>query len=214
MEESTAKEKVLKHVREALLSKTDPPFPRLDYDKPVFREMEEPADINFAQELAAAGGHFIYCADHREFIEGLKYLSAKEQWGSVFALEPAIVALLTSGQVPVISDHGQLTQARAGITGCESLVARLGSVVVSTGQLAGRQIFVFPEVHIILAYTSQLVNDLRDAILRLRKKYAAQMPSMITLVTGPSRTADIEKTLVIGAHGPKALYVFLVEDRE
>ena len=85
--------------------------------------------------------------------------------------------------------------------------------MVSTGQMAGRQIFIYPEIHIVLAYASQLVTDIKDALVNLRKKYDHRMPSMVTLITGPSRTADIEKTLVMGAHGPRELYVFLLEDR-
>jgi L-lactate dehydrogenase complex protein LldG len=85
--------------------------------------------------------------------------------------------------------------------------------MVSSGQMAGRQIFVYPDVHIVLANASQLVPDIKDALIRIRKKYDNRMPSMITMITGPSRTADIEKTLVMGAHGPKELFVFLLEDR-
>jgi L-lactate dehydrogenase complex protein LldG len=66
-------------------------------------------------------------------------------------------------------------------------------------------------VHIVLAYTSQLVLDLKDGFKLIKEKYATRLPSMITTVTGPSRTADIEKTLVLGAHGPKELFVFLLD---
>ena len=72
---------------------------------------------------------------------------------------------------------------------------------------------VFPETHLIVGYTSQLVPDLKDALKNVRKKYEDNFPSQISLITGPSRTADIEKTLVLGAHGPKELYVFLIEDK-
>lgn len=213
MEESTSKEKVLKYVREALITKTDQPFPKIDYEKPVFSEMEESPDINFAQELTSAGGLFIYCESEEEVINGIKFLMSDRKWENIFALEPAIVSILEKGQITFFSDHDQLTQAYVGMTGCESLVARLGSIMVSTGQMAGRQIFIFPEIHIVLAYSSQLVPDLKDAVVKLKKKYDQRMPSMVTLITGPSRTADIEKTLVMGAHGPKELYVFLLEDR-
>ncbi|MCU0371090.1 MAG: lactate utilization protein [Bacteroidales bacterium] len=213
MEESTSKEKVLKYVREALISKTDQPFPKIDYEKPVFAEMEESQDVNFAQELTQAGGLFIYCESEQEVIDGLKFLVKDRSWSSIFTLEPKIISLLHQGQINCVFDHDQLTQAQVGMTTCESLVARLGSIMVSTGQMAGRQIFIFPEIHIVLAYASQLVGDLKDAIARLRKKYDQKMPSMVTLITGPSRTADIEKTLVMGDHGPKELYVFLLEDR-
>jgi len=213
MEESTSKEKVLKYVREALISKTDQPFPRVEYEKPVFREMEESLDINFAQELTSAGGLFIYCESEEEVIEGIKFLVKDRKWESIFALEPAIINLLTKAQINCVFEHDQLSLAQVGMTGCEVLVARLGSIMVSTGQMAGRQLFIFPEIHIVLAYASQLVPDIKDALIRFRKKYDQRMPSMLTLITGPSRTADIEKTLVIGAHGPKELYVFLLEDR-
>jgi len=63
----------------------------------------------------------------------------------------------------------------------------------------------------VLAYTSQLVPDLKDGFALLKQKYGDNMPSMISNVTGPSRTADIEKTLVLGAHGPKELFVFLLD---
>ncbi len=63
----------------------------------------------------------------------------------------------------------------------------------------------------MIAYTSQLVPDLKDALAGIREKYGNKIPSMISVITGPSRTADIEKTLVMGAHGPKEIYVFLTE---
>ncbi|HOX79174.1 MAG TPA: LUD domain-containing protein [Bacteroidales bacterium] len=213
MEESTSKEKVLKNVREALISKTDPPFPRIDLDRPIFATVEESPDVNFAQELTAAGGLFIYCEKDEEVIEGLRFLFNDRHWDSIFAPEPAIVELLRKSQIPCVFEPDKLTETRVAMTRCESLIARLGSVLVSTGQMAGRRVFVYPDVHIVLAHASQLVGDIKDALANLRKKYDRQMPSMVTLITGPSRTADIEKTLVMGAHGPKELYVFFLEDR-
>jgi len=77
--------------------------------------------------------------------------------------------------------------------------------------LSGRRLNVFPETHIVIANTTQLVYDIKDALGNLAKKYDAGFPSAITLISGASRTADIEKTLVMGAHGPKELYVLIVE---
>jgi len=70
---------------------------------------------------------------------------------------------------------------------------------------------VYAPIHICIAYTSQLVYDLKDAIQSIKDKYGNHMPSLITFASGPSRTADIEKTLVTGVHGPKEVYLFLVE---
>ena len=66
-------------------------------------------------------------------------------------------------------------------------------------------------MHIIVASTDQLVYDLKEAFDSMKKKYRKGFPSMMGIITGPSRTADIEKTLVLGAHGPKELYLFLIE---
>jgi L-lactate dehydrogenase complex protein LldG len=212
MEESTSKEKVLKSVREALISKTDQPFPKLDMDKYVYREMQETPDVNFAQELTHAGGIFVYCQQQEEAIEGIRFLMAEHGWENVYATESFIIELLQKGQISYTREHDELKTAQVAITGCESLIARLGSVMVSSGHLKGRQIFASPETHVVIAHTSQLVNDLKEAFAKLRKKYDPKTPSMVTLITGPSRTADIEKTLVMGVHGPKELYVFLLED--
>jgi L-lactate dehydrogenase complex protein LldG len=109
-------------------------------------------------------------------------------------------------------ENENFEEGMVGITLCESLVARLGSVVFSSRQKSGRRMLVIPTTHLVLAYSSQLVKELKDSLQQLKTKYPDQFPSQITTVTGPSRTADIEKTLVTGAHGPKEIFVFLVDD--
>ncbi|MFW5758527.1 MAG: LutC/YkgG family protein [Bacteroidota bacterium] len=98
------------------------------------------------------------------------------------------------------------------ITGCEYLIARTGSIMTSSALGGGRKSYIYPSVHIVFARRSQLVFDLKDAFARLKDKYKNNgLPSMISLITGPSRTADIEKTLVMGAHGPEQLFVFFLD---
>jgi L-lactate dehydrogenase complex protein LldG len=55
------------------------------------------------------------------------------------------------------------------------------------------------------------VYDIKDGLQLIKTKYGANLPSLITLATGPSRTADIEKTLVVGVHGPKEVFCFLID---
>jgi L-lactate dehydrogenase complex protein LldG len=74
---------------------------------------------------------------------------------------------------------------------------------------SGRRMNIFPPVHIVWAYSDQLVPFISDAFEKLKKKYGNDVPSQVSIVTGPSRTADIEKTLVMGAHGPKELIVVI-----
>ena len=212
MEESTSKEKVLKKIRDALIEKTEAPYPIIDSDTPVYQSMDEPLDVTFAQELLKVSGKFVYCESDDEFISVLQAFILEKNWPVLFCYDEKIQRLLKQGGIPYESSTERFTEMKIGITRCEYLVARLGTVMVSSRISPGRRINAFPEIHLVLAFTSQLVPDLRQALQNIRKKYGEDFPSMVSLITGPSRTADIEKTLVMGAHGPKELYVFLLED--
>ena len=98
----------------------------------------------------------------------------------------------------------------AGITGCEALVAQTGSILVSSATCGGRALSVLPPVHVVVATPEDIVGTLADAFDALRERHAGGSPSMLSFITGPSRTGDIERILVLGAHGPKELFVILV----
>ena len=83
-------------------------------------------------------------------------------------------------------------------------------LVQLTGRSAGgRALSVLPPHHVVVATREQIVPDLPAAYALLRQRYATNWPSFISFITGPSRTGDIERILVLGAHGPKRLTVFL-----
>ncbi len=67
---------------------------------------------------------------------------------------------------------------------------------------------MWPPVHLVIAGRDQLVPDLAVAMSMLRERYDDRWPSALSVITGPSRTADIEKNLVMGAHGPKRLVLY------
>lgn len=100
----------------------------------------------------------------------------------------------------------------AGITVCEALVAQTGSILVTSDSCGGRSLSVLPPVHVVIATPDQLVATLADAFDLVRERHSGSMPSMLSFITGPSRTGDIERILVLGAHGPKELIVILVAD--
>ena len=106
------------------------------------------------------------------------------------------------------SEGGPLEASQATVTLAEALVARTGSVFVSSG-CGGRGASVAAPVHIVAATLGQMVPDLETAFARLRERGAQEKNSMLCLITGSSRTADIEKILVQGAHGPRRLAVIL-----
>lgn len=213
MEDSTSKEKVLKKIRDALLEKTDPPYPIIDMEGTVYPPLTEPLDVTFAEELVKVSGKFCFCESEDEFSTFLESYILEKDWPVMFCYDEELQKLLRKGGIPFESDPEKFLDVKLGITRCEYLIARLGTVMVSTAISPGRRMSVFPEIHIVVAYSSQLVPDLKDAFKEIKKKYEPEFPSVISLITGPSRTADIEKTLVMGAHGPKELYVFLIEDK-
>ena len=213
MRETTTKEKILKGVRDALISKKEIPFKNVNFNSPVFEDLVDEKTIVFARKLIEMGGSFVYCENEKMLLENLRVLLEKKKWGNYYTLDEKISSLLDAGKIPYSSDIQKFNSVNAGITRCEYLIARFGSVMVSSGLNTGRRMFVFPEVHIIIASASQVVEDLKDAFSGIRNKYQNELPSQMTVITGPSRTADIEKTLVMGAHGPREFYVFMVDDQ-
>lgn len=210
-ENISSKELMLKKIRKALLERRDNPHPNLE-DTPLYKADNELAEIMFAEQLTAVSGNFIYCENGIDFIENILQLAEQFKWRKIYCWEPELQELLSTYEFPFYQTDKDFEMAEVGITMCEALIARNGSVMVSNQNAAGRRLSIYPHHHIVIARTGQLVMDLKDAFKLIKQKYGTQIPSMISTITGPSRTADIEKTLVLGAHGPKELFVFLVDD--
>jgi len=163
----------------------------------------------FKNELEAINGVCVICEDETDLYAKLKSFVANKELSYLFCRDTYIAQQLELNQIPFSFDETHFDGMQAGITGCEFLVSRTGSVLVSSSSQSGRQLNVFPPIHIVLAHVSQLVNYLDEALVAVQQKYGNHLPSIISTITGPSRTADIEKTLVLGAHGPKEFVVFL-----
>jgi L-lactate dehydrogenase complex protein LldG len=207
---TTSKEKLLKKIRKALLEKRENPYPNLE-DLYHYPPAEDLPEVIFAEQFTAISGQFVFCEDQVQFIENLLELAEHRKWRKIYCWEPALQEVLKQFEYPFFETDRDFEQADVGFTLCEALIARNGSVLLSNAGMAGRRLSIYPPVHIVLAYTSQIVLDLKDGFKLIKNKYGDDLPSMITNVTGPSRTADIEKTLVLGAHGPRELFVFLLE---
>jgi L-lactate dehydrogenase complex protein LldG len=104
-------------------------------------------------------------------------------------------------------DKSELEACDAGITSCDALIAQTGSVLVTSRSAGGRALSALPPHHVVLARRDQLLPDLGAAFELLAQRYSMDYPSFISLITGPSRTGDIERILVLGAHGPKQLTI-------
>lgn len=212
MKESTSREKILKKVRNALLNKVDNPFKDVDFSSSVFINQEEVPEVQFAIKLNESGGTFIYCKNEKDVSSNIAALIEQNSWTNIFCSNTSISEELLEYGVTTGSTPEEFKSVSVSVATCDFLISRFGSIMVSSGLGLGRQIFVFPETLIIVAKASQVVPELKDALTGIKKKYLNNFPSQITVITGPSRTADIEKTLVMGAHGSKNLYVFLIDD--
>jgi L-lactate dehydrogenase complex protein LldG len=210
MQISSAKENILKRIRQALVNPTPVPFPQSEGNSSVYTEPGQENEVEFAENFSRIQGRFLYCSNQEEMIGQLTQLIARQGWTQVFCRETGLLSILRESLKGLLISE-ELSEADASITGCEALIARTGSILMSSAQESGRTVSVYAPVHICIAYSSQLVYDIRDGLEMLNEKYKNKIPSFITLATGPSRTADIEKTLVVGVHGPKEVYVFLID---
>jgi len=211
MNVAPCKENILKRVRNALSQPVPLPYPQAEGKQSVFQKQEGDLGVLFAESFSQLLGRFVFCAHHEELAENLAVLAKTNQWRSIYCRELQLLHALEAHQIPGLNASADIREADAGLTTSEALVARTGTVVLSAGQPSGRTVGVFPPVHLVVAYTDQLVYDIRDAFALLRDKYGDTLPSMLSFQSGPSRTSDIEKTSVVGVHGPKEVYVFLVD---
>lgn len=200
---TVAKENILKRIRQALSNPVPLPFPLSEGTNSVFQPPTDSLDILFAQEFINMQGKFAFCLNEAEALQQIQQLISEKQWNKIYCN--------TNRWNSAFSNTINLAGCDASVTDCEYLVARTGSIVMSAAQQSGRTVSVYAPVHICLAYTDQLVYDIKDALQSIKERYGQNIPSLITFATGPSRTADIEKTLVTGVHGPKEVYCFLVE---
>jgi len=210
MKVSASKENTLKKIRQALSQSTPIPFPNSEGNQSVYQPAKQELEIEFAEKFTGLLGKFIFCLNEQEMAGKFEQLVNKREWKNIYCREDKLAKMLSGNGLPELS-RVDLENCDAGITGCELLIARTGSIVMSAAQQSGRTVSVYSPIHLCIAYMDQLVYDIREGLQLLKEKYKNNLPSLITFATGPSRTADIEKTLVVGVHGPKEVYVFLID---
>lgn len=202
---SSARQEILDRLQNAIHDVPEKP----DFEAPVYHSINGSLEENFKENLEKVNGSVHLFQSEEELYLALKSHLSKFKSEDIICSERALTDNLNSYNIQFSEDSKLPENLEVGITGCEFLIAHTGSIMVSSAQKGGRQLFVYPPIHIVIAKTDQLVDYLESAYFGIQKKYGAELPSQVTLITGPSRTADIEKTLVLGAHGPKKLHVFI-----
>ncbi len=205
---TTAKEKILNRIREALTDTVPLPFPQSEGMQSVYPYLSEDNVVLFAEEFTKLQGKFSFCSGKEDLGNQLNQLLAERNWDNIYCAEKEWQKLL--GSISLLH-YEDLPSCDASITGCEFLVSRTGSIVLSSASAKGRTASVYAPIHICIAYTDQVVYDIDDALVSVKEKHHLSFPSFVTFASGPSRTADIEKTLVAGVHGPKEVFCFLLD---
>lgn len=168
----------------------------------------------FARNASDLKATFKLVKDEADLTAELKALSATEKWQRVATHQGQLAQTQISalGLPTLVTDDGydkhELEQCDVGISECDALIAQTGTVLVTSKTAGGRALSCLPPHHVVLARRDQMVADLPAAFALVKQRYAGDYPSMISFITGPSRTGDIERILVLGAHGPKQLTIF------
>jgi len=173
------------------------------------KESESP-NVNlverFTEELLALSGQVVICkeADLSNKIIALlqeRNINRVQSWTHIPGLENA--ALKEAG---LSVQHEADEQLEAGITGALAGIAETGTLVIPGSRGQPLTASLLPEIHIAILHASEIQENLEGAL----KLYGVENYTSVVLVSGPSRTADIEMTLTIGVHGPGELVVFVV----
>ncbi|PKB79745.1 MAG: hypothetical protein BZY88_11855 [SAR202 cluster bacterium Io17-Chloro-G9] len=174
-------------------------------------------NVHRAQGPEDAIGYILSLADRL----GIKQIvrTSQDVFGQV-PLDTALVAQGVSLATAALEDMGDRESVRAliseagmGITGADYAVAETGSVVLLPRKGLSRLASVVPPLHVALVRPQDVVESLDDVFLMRRLDYhqsGGEMGSYLNFITGPSRTADIEQTLVIGVHGPREVHMVLL----
>lgn len=221
------RENILGRIREALRARA--PLP--GHHGEVVEDFDGPARETHSQWLPAVGRtkkaqfdafatasdalktDFRRVEDEAALVKELRSIAKADEWKKVASHQHELTeSACKKLRLPTIwTDDGydvnEMESCDAGITVCDALVAQTGTVILTARSGGGRALSVLPPHHVVLAEATQMVRDLPSAFALLKKRYGDDYPSMMTLITGPSRTGDIERILVLGAHGPKKLTV-------
>lgn len=207
------REKVLKKIRNALLDTEESSSLLKDEQKMVsFVKSDTPLPMQFAENFTEAGGMFYFAENQKELKQALNATLNKLKYQTVFCSNDYYANLVMSDTYAIISNPDDLPTVQAVISECEFLCARTGSILMSSYLSAGRRGVAMNDALIIIAKQDQVLPDIEDALRETQKKYNGRFPSQLSFVTGPSRTADIEKQLILGAHGSKRVFVFIYDE--
>ena len=214
LSERTNKEQILAKVREAVMAKDENLFKDVNMQVDTwtpFKE-EDGADFTFVERFKDNGGIFVYFENKNDFIEAMKQYIVDNQWEPLCSTSMKMEAVFKDSGIELCCDYTTKRKKTVSITDCECLIAQTGSVVVTDACAGSRASFSNADVLLIYASPSQIVASMKDAIKLLKERYHNKKPSETVIISGPSKSTEIDNQLVIGAQGIRQIALFLVEE--
>lgn len=216
----SSRERILERLKNSAPVTSGLDLPVLE-DREIFEDYPSSTEemvARFQQRFVALKGEFFRATGIPAAADILQGVIQSAGEGPIVAQSHPLVDELL-GTLPQLQDRLESTavlqgdspsfsRCALGISAADCLVARTASIVVRSSNSGGRRLSVLPPIHVVLARLSQMVFSLEDALGSVTADPAS---SYVGIINGPSRTADIEKILVMGAHGPKRLAVILVD---
>ena len=210
----TTKEQILAKVREAILEKDEKHFSDINLQDDTwipFKE-EDGKEFTFIERFKENGGIFMYFEEISHFKEAMQQFVIENGWDPLLTTSPVIKEIFADTDIVFQDDYNNLERKKnVSIIDCECLIAQTGSVLVSDATAGSRAAYSFADTLLIFARATQFVAKMKDAFTLMKEKYADNQPAGMTIISGASRSTDIDNTLVIGAFGCKQIALFLVE---
>ncbi|HTR66476.1 MAG TPA: LUD domain-containing protein [Terriglobales bacterium] len=210
--ENPAREHILQRIRKALSAPAE--HPSTPTDERLFAPVSEILE-RFEAECAGNHTECVLTTDSWATAQAVAEVLRSTPAGEVFMQDAPslrrLAANLADRTIHWSSNGRPSEEVQATVTLAEALVAQTGSIFVSSA-CGGRAATVAAPVHVVVANRAQLVPDLQTLFAQVSHDDNMLKNSMLCLTTGSSRTGDIEKILVLGAHGPRRLVVVLQEE--
>ena len=184
---------------------------------PVVTDATPVVDL-FKASLEEVDGHCLIVHDETQLVHALTEIMRNLRQTKLSSLRVAVsdsaevrrlteLIALDLDEVAVTPSAADVFSFDIGISGAQAGIAETGTLLLDSSRERHRLVSLVPPVHIAILDASQIVSSLGDALSLMRQD--EPVSPIVTLVTGPSRTADIELTLTIGVHGPQELYVVI-----
>lgn len=213
--DTTNKEQILALLRNAVIEKPEAMFKDIDLRTDTWTPIleEDGNAITFVNRFKDMGGIFIYLEDEAELGDCLKQLAPQNGWENLWCTSPETQAMLDKYGVNYVSEKPDrnTTPKIVSVIPCNYLVAQTGSIIVTDGHAGTRQSYTETDILLVMARTSQIVGSLKEALQSLNKELGDSGSSQAVVITGLSKSYDIEQEVVQGIFGARQIAVFLVD---